>query len=159
VSFSTDSLSRRPSFNSANERCWRSRPSCNPNLRDEPKIGHGNNPLRTAFINLQSNQTTATQVREWSLGKFHQDLKDLVRDTERRLDHFGEKATTVPAAMKDADVSNRLPLARKLPAKLQRLGPIIGPIIDYQTILGPESKYFPAFANVQPAAEFAVRLY
>jgi hypothetical protein len=81
-----------------------------------------------------------------------------VRETERRSDHFSEKATTLPAAMKGAEVSNRLPLARKPVEKLQRLEPQIGTIIEYQQVLGLEAKVFPTFSSAQLSAEVAVRL-
>jgi phage shock protein A len=128
-------------------------------LFDEFGMQHGTNLLNTSFIGFKNDQQTATQIRSANLATFSKGLKDLIRETERRIDHFSEKATTIPAALKDAEIENRIPAANKLCGKIAKLEPRITQIIQYQTIMGAEINNFASFQTVQEAAAFAVSLY
>jgi energy-coupling factor transporter ATP-binding protein EcfA2 len=128
-------------------------------LFDEFGMQHGTNFLNTSFTGFKSDQQTATQIRSANLATFGKALKDVIRETERRIDHFTEKATAIPAAMKDADIENRIPAANKLCSKIAKLEPRITQIIQHQTIMGADITNFASFQTVQEAAAFTVSLY
>lgn len=116
-------------------------------------------PLGQLFDSFKVNKSQAQTIRENNQSIFIKSLKDLVRNTERRIDHFYEKATTVPVALKDADIEARLPAAEKLVTKVKKLEPKINEIVKYQQVIGVELNNFSAFADVSAAADFAVDLY
>ncbi|OHS99238.1 Dynein heavy chain family protein [Tritrichomonas foetus] len=113
----------------------------------------------TMFHSFEMAKKQAQQLRDQSLEEFVTKLKTVVRETERKIDHFYEKATTVPATMKDADIDSRLPSAQKLCVKVEKMSPDIDKIVKYQEIIGVELNNFSAFLDVSAAAKFAVRLY
>lgn len=114
---------------------------------------------KTGFNSFESAKKQAQYLREQSLEDFIGKLKAVVRETERKIDHFYEKATTVPASMKDVDISVKLPSAEKLCLKVEKMSPDIARIVHYQKVIGVELNNFSAFMDVSGAAKFAVRLY
>lgn len=113
----------------------------------------------TMFNSFESAKKQAQLLREQSLEEFIGKLKGAVQETERRIDHFYEKATTVPGSMKDADIDSKLPSAKKLCVKVEQMAPDIAKIVKYQEVIGVELNNFSAFKDVLAAAKFAVRLY
>jgi hypothetical protein len=128
-------------------------------LFDEFKLPHGRNPLHNTFLSFKNDQNLATQIRETNLETFRKALQDLVRDAERRIGHFSEKAAAIPPSMKNADVETRIPAAKTLCEKVGKLEPKINKIVRCQKIMGVEVNTFSSFAGLRVAAEFSVRLY
>lgn len=114
---------------------------------------------KTMFNSFESAKKQAQLLREQSLEEFIAKLKAVVQETERRIDHFYEKATTVPASMKDIDIGLKLPSAQKLCTKVENMSPDIAKIVKYQKVIGVELNNFSAFQDVLTSAKFAVRLY
>jgi hypothetical protein len=80
---------------------------------------------------------------------------DLIGETELRIEHFYKKAKTIPVTIKDADIKNRLPAAKKLCNKMKKHTQRIAEILQYQKIMSAELKDVPpgATINLRPMAE------
>jgi len=128
-------------------------------LFDSIGIEHPRNPLHSMLTSLKVDQSTASTNKNAFKEPFIKSLKDIVRETEKQIAHYYEKATTIPVSLKDADIEIRLPAAQKIKNKVDSLGPKIYEIVEFQNIVGVEINDFSAYKNVVGAADFAINLY
>ena len=111
------------------------------------------------FSSFEGSKKQAQFIRDQALDQFTNKLRTAVHETERKIDHFYEKATSIPAALRDIDINSRLPSAKRLKEKIEQLAPDIAKMIKFQDVMGIELNNFSAYKDVCAASEFAVQLY
>ncbi|OHT05712.1 Dynein heavy chain family protein [Tritrichomonas foetus] len=120
---------------------------------------HEENSNHTLFQAFCADKRTALNTRKEHLGIFTEALKMSLGDVDNKINKFYEKATSIPTTLKDADVEQLLPAAKKLCVKIDDLKSKVEELQMQQKTINVALNDFKAYAEVKTAAAFSVQLY
>jgi hypothetical protein len=115
--------------------------------------------IQSAFVQFQNAQGTATTTQEVHLPTSVESLKAEIDDLEKKLTKLHDKAISVPAALKDAEIDTRLPASKELVVKVEGVESRVQLLLHYQKVMGVSLDDFASYKTVVIASAFGVKLY
>ena len=128
-------------------------------MMDKFDFPHEENSNHTLFIAFTVDKRNANNKRTEHLGIFTDALKTSLTVIEAKINKFMEKATSIPATIRDTDVKTLIPAAKKLCTKIESIQPKVNELQQQQQIISVNLNDFKAYENVKIAAAFSVKLY
>ena len=128
-------------------------------LLDGYEIEHDRNTLPQAFNTFKIDQNNRNTMKDKFKDPFIKTLTENVHRMERKISHYYEKATAIPATLRDLDIDIKLPSAEKMRKKVKDLSPQIEEMVSFQNAIGIMINDFTSYKNVIAATDFTIDLY